>query len=121
MHDRLEGDDTGTVFRDTIMLALAGFVAGWIVKVFNSPSWSAAIRHGSAKSSTAYSGVPTGRMLEFPSRHGPTMCHVPPLVTSGMKQETAPSRGPRSSRNTLPTTRGSSCQKPNPPHWTEPA
>ena len=27
MHDRLEGDDTGTVFRDTIMLALAGFVA----------------------------------------------------------------------------------------------
>jgi hypothetical protein len=27
MLDRLEGDDTGTVFRDTIMLALAGFVA----------------------------------------------------------------------------------------------
>jgi hypothetical protein len=27
VHDRLEGDDTGTVFRDTIMLALAGFVA----------------------------------------------------------------------------------------------
>ena len=27
MHDRLDGDDTGTVFRDTIMLALAGFVA----------------------------------------------------------------------------------------------
>lgn len=27
MFDRLEGDDTGTVFRDTIMLALAGFVA----------------------------------------------------------------------------------------------
>lgn len=27
MHDHLEGDDTGTVFRDTIMLALAGFVA----------------------------------------------------------------------------------------------
>jgi hypothetical protein len=25
--DRLEGDDTGTVFRDTIMLVLAGFVA----------------------------------------------------------------------------------------------
>ena len=27
MHDRLDGDDSGTVFRDTIMLALAGFVA----------------------------------------------------------------------------------------------
>jgi hypothetical protein len=27
VHDRLDGDDTGTVFRDTIMLALAGFVA----------------------------------------------------------------------------------------------
>ncbi len=27
MLDPLEGDDTGTVFRDTIMLALAGFVA----------------------------------------------------------------------------------------------
>jgi hypothetical protein len=27
MHDRLDSDDTGTVFRDTIMLALAGFVA----------------------------------------------------------------------------------------------
>src|SRR5688500_4461302 len=27
MFDRLDGDDTGTVFRDTIMLALAGFVA----------------------------------------------------------------------------------------------
>jgi hypothetical protein len=27
MLDRLDGDDTGTVFRDTIMLALAGFVA----------------------------------------------------------------------------------------------
>jgi hypothetical protein len=27
VHDGLEGDDTGTVFRDTIMLALAGFVA----------------------------------------------------------------------------------------------
>jgi hypothetical protein len=27
MHDHLGGDDTGTVFRDTIMLALAGFVA----------------------------------------------------------------------------------------------
>jgi hypothetical protein len=27
VHDRLEGDDTGTVFRDTMMLALAGFVA----------------------------------------------------------------------------------------------
>lgn len=27
MLERLEGDDTGTVFRDTIMLALAGFVA----------------------------------------------------------------------------------------------
>jgi hypothetical protein len=27
MLDRLDGEDTGTVFRDTIMLALAGFVA----------------------------------------------------------------------------------------------
>jgi hypothetical protein len=27
VHDRMDGDDTGTVFRDTIMLALAGFVA----------------------------------------------------------------------------------------------
>lgn len=27
MLDRMEGDDSGTVFRDTIMLALAGFVA----------------------------------------------------------------------------------------------